>query len=129
MRNVFLFVLALLAGILSVALVAWGTGSNISAFRFWYWLVAVPGLCIGTAVLGYLVPTHAYRWGLAPILGQWLWQYYAEGSQIGFGNLGPFAHVVVFLSYALTAIPCIATAGIAAYLSRLRSIPGNSARS
>jgi hypothetical protein len=123
MRNALSFCLAAVAGITSIALVAWGAGTSLPVFRFWYWLAAMPALCTLSAVLGYLVPTHAYRWGLAPILGQLLWQYYAEGSQIGVGNLGPFAHVVVLLTYALTAIPCVATAEIAAYLSRSRSIP------
>jgi len=117
MWNTLLFIGMALAGVLAIALVAWNTDS-LAAFRAWYWLAAIPAICIMSAVLGYRIPRHAWRWGVAPLLGQWLWEVLASGAQIGTGNLGPFAQVVVFVAYALTAIPCIAAAEIGAFLSR-----------
>lgn len=117
MRNVLLFCVAALIGVLAIVLVTWNTGP-LEAFRFWYWLVAIPALCIVSAALGYWVPNHAWRWGVAPLFGQGLWELFASGSQIGAGNLGPFAHVIVFVMYALTAVPCVIAAEAAAYFGR-----------
>jgi hypothetical protein len=117
MRNALLFIGTALVGAVAIALVVWNTGSP-AAFRAWYWLAAIPALCIVSAVLGYWIPRHAWRWGMAPLLGQWLWEILASGTQIGTGSLGPFAHVVVFVGYALTAVLCIVAAEIAAFLSR-----------
>lgn len=117
MRNTLLFIGMALVGALAIVLVVWTTDST-AAFRAWYWLAAIPALCILSAVLGYWVPRHAWRWGVAPLLGQWLWEVLPSGTQIGMGNLGPFAHMVVFAEYALTAVLCIAAAEIAAFLSR-----------
>jgi hypothetical protein len=117
MRNTLLFIGMALVGALAIVLVVWATDST-TAFRAWYWLAAIPALCILSAVLGYRIPRHAWRWGVAPLLGQWLWEVLPSGTQIGMGNLGPFAQMVVFAEYALTAVLCIAAAEIAAYLSR-----------
>jgi hypothetical protein len=120
MRNVLLFCVAALIGVLAIVLVTWNTGL-LEAFRFWYWLVAIPALCIVSAALGYWVPNHAWRWGVAPLFGQWLWELFS-GSQIGAGNLGPFAHVIVVAMYALTAVPCVIAAEAAAYFGRKRTM-------
>jgi hypothetical protein len=120
MRNALLFIGTALVGAMAIALVDRNTGSP-AAFRAWYWLAAIPALCLVSAVLGYWIPQHAWRWGVAPLLGQWLWELLASGTQTGTGNLGPFAHVVVFVGYALTAVFGIVAAEIAAFLSQRRA--------
>ncbi|MEJ0075535.1 MAG: hypothetical protein WDO17_08820 [Alphaproteobacteria bacterium] len=97
-----------------------------ASFQSWYWLVVMPGMCAVAAGLGFQFPRHAWRWGAALLFGQWIWVIFTQGSQIGIGNLGPFAHVVVFAQYALSAIPCIIAAEIAAYWSRSRSAAAQS---
>ena len=117
--------MAALAGILAVVLVTLNTGCSIDdcigasleAYRIWYWLVAIPGLCIVSASLGYVSPRKAWIWGLAPLAAQWLWEVLGS-TTVGTGNLGPFAHVVVLATYALSAIPGIIVAEIAAYVSK-----------
>jgi hypothetical protein len=109
-RTTLAFALAAMMGLSTVAIPEWRGES----FRLTYWLVTIPSLCTAAAGLGYWIPRHAWRWGVAPLLGQWLWEILVEGSQIGTGNLGPFAHLVVFVSYALAAIPCIIAAEIGA---------------
>src|SRR6267142_3139431 len=112
MRKVLLLGAAALAGIAALVLVERHTGCSSSscamagaheAFRFWYWLVAIPALCIMSGLLGYLSPGKAWIWGLTPLAAQWVWE--ELGSSIGTGNLGPFAHVVVLVAYALSTIP------------------------
>jgi hypothetical protein len=109
-RTMLAFALAVMTSLWTVGIPEWRGES----FRLTYWLVTIPSLCMVSAGLGYWIPRHAWRWGVAPLLGQWLWEILVEGSQIGSGNLGPFAHVVVFVSYALAAIPCIIAAEIGA---------------
>jgi len=115
-RRLVLFALAALVGVWFSAVLE-GKGE---AYRAWYWLAVFPSLCAASAGLGTWRPTHAWRWGLAPPFGQWLWEIIAHGDQIGIGNLGLFAHVVVFAEYALSAIPCVIAAEIGAYWSRTR---------
>jgi hypothetical protein len=114
-----------LAGVVALVLVRRNTGctldvcktaGSLEAFQFWYWLAATPALCIVSAVLGYLSPSKAWIWGLVPLAAQWVWE--VPGSSVGTGNLGPFAHVVVLAMYALSAIPSVIAAEIAAFLSR-----------
>jgi hypothetical protein len=121
-------VAAALAGIVALDLVERNAGctidvcktASLEAFRFWYWLAAVPALCIVSGVLGYLSPSKAWIWGLAPMAAQWVWE--VPGSSVGNGNLGPFAYVVVLIGYALSAIPSIIVAEIAASVSRRRKM-------
>ncbi len=119
MRTTLLFALAAQVGISAISLLDW----HGETFRLCYWLMVIPWLCAFSAITGYWVPRHAWRWGVAPLLGQWLWEIVAHGDQIGIGNLGPFAHVVVFAQYALSAIPCVIAAEVAACLSHARSAP------
>jgi len=128
MPRVLSFALAALAGLLAIIVVEHSTGS-IEAFRLWYWLAAMPALCIVSAILGYANPHHAWRWGVIPLLAQWLWQLYGEESQIGTGNLGPFAHVVIFAMYVLAAVPCVLAAEIAAYFARKHRADREAAKS
>lgn len=116
-RNALLFAFAAFAGVWYISLLE-GKGES---FQLWYWLTIMPALCSVSAAIGYYAPRHAWRWGVAPLLGQWLWVVFEQRSQIGIGNLGPFAHVVVFAQYALSAIPCVIAAEIGAYLSHARS--------
>jgi hypothetical protein len=117
MRNALLFAFLAFVGIWQLAAFE-GTGQS---FRLWYWLLTMPCLCVMSAAFAYHVPRQVWLWGVAPLLGQWLWVLVGQGAQIGAGNLGPFAHVVVFGQYALSAIPCVIAAEIAAYWSRSRS--------
>jgi len=95
-------------------------------YQNWYWGLIMPTLVVQCAVFGYLVPKRAWLWSAAPLFGQWLWQIIVHGDQIGIGNLGPFAHLVVLGQHALTAIPCVLAAEIAAYVSRRRSAAAKS---
>jgi hypothetical protein len=126
MRKVLLLGAAALAGIAALVLVERHTGcssssckmaGSLEAFRFWYWLVAIPALCIMSGIFGYLSPGKAWIWGLTPLAAQWAWE--VLGSSIGTGNLG--AHVVVLVQHALSAIPGVIVAEIGAYVSRRKS--------
>jgi len=59
---------------------------------------------------------------LLPLAAQWVWD--VPGSSVGTGNMGPFAHLVVLVMYALSAIPSIIAAEIAAYVSRRKRMAG-----
>jgi len=115
------FALAALAG-LSTTLLLDARSSGL--LRESYWTLIIPLFCILSATIGYSAPKRAWIAGVAPLFGQWLWQIIAHGDQIGIGNLGPFAHVVVLGQYALAAIPGVIAAEIAAYVSRRRSAAG-----
>jgi hypothetical protein len=128
--KVFYLATAALAGIVAIVLVRRGTActvdvcttASLEAFRVWYWLAAIPALCIVSAALGYLSPSKAWIWGLVPLAAQWVWD--VPGSSVGTGNMGPFAHLVVLAMYALSAIPTIIAAEIAAHVSNRKRMTG-----
>src|SRR5262245_6593568 len=118
MRSVITFCLAAVVGVLAIVAVS-SIAPGGELFRFWYWVVATPLLCLGAAALGYWFPKRAWLWGVAPLFGQWLWHYIGF-PETGSGNLGPFAHIVVFIEYALTAVLTIAAAVAGTRLSPRR---------
>jgi hypothetical protein len=111
--SAFLFTTAALTGLWTAFLL-----DGHRDYQNWYWGLMLPLLVGQSALFGHLAPKRAWLWGAAPLFGQWLWQVMAHGDQIGIGNLGPFAHLVVLGQYALTAIPCVIAAETAAHVSR-----------
>jgi hypothetical protein len=105
-----LYVMALVVGI-----VVWVVVSNVSHRREawdseWYFKMGVPVVCLLSAVLGFIEPRRSWRWGTAPLAGQFFWMLVTQGP----GNLLPLG-VVVFM---ILAIPSILTARLGASLGK-----------
>ncbi|HSA87157.1 MAG TPA: hypothetical protein VLE46_13315 [Nitrospira sp.] len=109
-KDLWLYVIALMIGALT-----WGTISTISSRReAWdsslYFSVGMPVICAMSAILGFIEPQKVWRWGLVPLVGQFLWMLCTQGP----GNLLPLGIIV----FGLLSVPSIITAKIGAFIRR-----------
>lgn len=107
-KDLWLYVIALMIGVLT-----WGTISTISSRReAWdsslYFSIGMPIVCAASAMLGFLEPQKVWRWGVAPLLGQFLWMLGTQGP----GNLLPLGIIV----FGVLSVPPIITAKIGAFI-------------
>jgi hypothetical protein len=116
-RHVLLICTAALAGIVAFILVEW----LVSPRNAYFFVIAVPALCVVSAILGYVWPRKAWQWGLTPFLAQAIWQVLGPYSNVKWSNLGPIPYVFPFYSAVLLAIPAIFAAEVAAWWRRSRS--------
>jgi hypothetical protein len=75
-----------------------------------YLYVAMPAVCLFAFALGYMAPAHAWRWGVAPVVGQLLWLL-ASSSSWGLLPLG-------LIAFCIIAVPSVVAARIGAALRR-----------
>ena len=113
-RKVLLLGIAALAGIVTFGLVKWLVPSR-DAF-----VIAVPALCVVSAILGYVWPRKAWQRGLTPFLAHAIWQVLGPYTTVKWSNLGPIPYVFPFYSAVLLAIPAMIAAEVAAYIARRR---------
>jgi hypothetical protein len=66
-------------------------------------------------VLGFFEPSRPWRWGAAPLAGQFFWMLVTQGP----GNLLPLGVIV----FGVLAIPSILTASLGAFLGKKLSRP------
>lgn len=107
-KDVWLYVVAIMIGVLT-----WGAISTISGRReAWdsssYFSVGMPIVCAASAVLGFIEPQKVWRWGVTPLLGQFLWMLCTQGP----GNLLPLGIIV----FGILSVPSIITAKIGAFV-------------
>ncbi len=98
-----------------VGILVWMVVSMVSHKREawdsqWYFMVGVPVVCVVSAILGYVEPNRSWRWGAAPLAGQFVWMLLTEGP----GNLLPLGVIV----FGILAIPSIITARFGALLGQ-----------
>jgi len=111
-KDVWLYVVAVVVGI-----VVWIIVSSLSHKReAWdsdlYFLVGVPVVCFVSAILGVVEPNKPWRWGVAPLAGQFVWMLVSQGP----GNLLPLGIVV----FGILAIPSMLTAQLGALVGKMR---------
>jgi hypothetical protein len=112
-KEYWLYGLALVTGILVWAAVSNATGRREAWDSQWYFLVSIPVVCIVSAVLGFVEPRRAWRWGVVPLVGQFSWMLFTQGP----GNLMPLGVVM----FGVLSVPSIITARIGAFLGNKRA--------
>jgi peptidoglycan/LPS O-acetylase OafA/YrhL len=95
-------------GALIWVLIATASGKKEAWDSELYFSVGMPAVCLLAALLGFLEPKQTWRWGAAPLAGQFL----AMLLMVGPGNLLPLGIIV----FGVLAIPPILVARFAAYL-------------
>ncbi len=98
-----------------VGIIVWVVVSHVSHRREawdsqWYFMIGTPVVCVVSAVLGFIEPSRPWRWGAAPLGGQFFWMLLTQGP----GNLLPLGVVV----FAILAIPSIITARLGAFVGK-----------
>ena len=112
-KNPWFYLIAAASGVVTWVLVsavsrraeAWDSGL--------YFSVGMPVVCIVALVLGFLEPRRAWRWGVVPLLAQFLWMLLTQGP----GNLLPLGIVV----FVVLSVPSIVAARIGAFVANRRT--------
>lgn len=111
-REHWLLVAAAGAGALIWVLISTASGKREAWDSSLYFSVGMPAVCLLAGALGFLEPKRTWRWGLAPLAGQ----FFAMLLMVGPGNLLPLGVIV----FGVLAIPPMIVARLAAYVqSRL----------
>ena len=75
-----------------------------------YWRVGLPACYAASGIFGYIEPRCAWRWGLLPFIGQFVWML----ASAGVGNLMPLGAVFM----GVLALPGVLLAIVGAALAR-----------
>jgi hypothetical protein len=75
-----------------------------------YYTLGMPAVCAVAFGAGFFSPVRAWRWGVMPLAGQFVWMLLAQGV----GNLLPLGIIV----FAVLSVPSILTANFGAFLGR-----------
>jgi len=109
-KDYWLYGVAGVVGIVVWAVVSTASGRREAWDSQWYFLIGTPVVCIVSAVLGFVEPSRPWRWGVAPLAGQFFWMLVTQGP----GNLLPLGVIV----FGVLAIPSILTASLGAFLGK-----------
>ena len=100
------YVIAIVAGAAVWLLIVAISGRNEAWDTGAYFTVGIPLVCLTSAVLAYFAPERSWRWGVLPMVGQFLCLLVMQGP----GNLLPLGIIV----FAVLSIPSIIAARIGA---------------
>ena len=111
-RDPWFYLIAAASGILAWVLVSAMTGRVEAWDSGLYFSVGMPVVCVVALVLGFLEPRRAWRWGVVPLLAQFLWMLLTQGL----GNLLPLGIIV----FVVLSAPSIVAARIGAFVANRR---------
>jgi hypothetical protein len=74
-----------------------------------YFSVGIPALCLLSLGLAFLEPDRSWRWGVLPLVGQFVWMLLSQGP----GNLLPLGVIV----FGVLSVPSIIAARIGAFIA------------
>lgn len=109
-KDSWFYVIAALSGILVWVVVAVMSGRREAWDSAAYFQVGIPALCLVSAVMGYLSPERAWRWGAIPLGAQLVCMLVTQGP----GNLLPLGLIVG----GILAVPPILAARLGAFIHR-----------
>ena len=112
-KDYWLYGFAIATGVLMWIVVSNASGRREAWDSQWYFFISVPVVCIASAALGFVEPNKSWRWGVAPLVGQFFWMVLTQGP----GNLLPLGVVV----FGVLSLPSIFTAQIGASIGRKRA--------
>lgn len=73
-----------------------------------YFSVGLPVVCLISMAFAIFEPKRSWRWGVLPVVGQFVWMLLSEGP----GNLLPLGVIV----FAMLSVPSIVTAWLGAII-------------
>jgi hypothetical protein len=112
-KDYWFYGLAAVAGIVVWIIVSTVSGRREAWDSQWYFLIGVPVVCVVSAILGFVEASRSWRWGVAPLVGQFSWMLLTQGP----GNLLPLGVIV----FGVLSVPSIITARIGASLGSKRA--------
>ena len=90
-KEIVVSVLSLALGAAMWAIVVHVTGKREAWDAALYWRVGLPVCYVVSGIFGFVAPRRAWRWGLLPFLGQFVWMLASDSV----GSLMPLGAVVM----------------------------------
>ena len=109
-KDVWLYVIAIMIGVLTCGVISMISGRKEAWESPSYFSVGMPVVCAASAILGFIESQKAWRWGIAPLVGQFFWMLFTQGP----GNLLPLG----LIAFGVLSVPSIITAKIGAFVRR-----------
>jgi hypothetical protein len=109
-RDHWLYLLAAAGGAAIWALVSLASGRAEAWDSPLYFSVGIPAGCLISMAFAFFEPERAWRWGVAPFVGQFLWMLVSKGP----GNLLPLGIV----AFGVLSIPSIIAAWVGASIAK-----------
>jgi hypothetical protein len=108
-RDHWLYLVAVGCGAAIWILIALASGRTEAWDSGLYFSVGIPAVCLLSMALALLAPHRSWRWGVSPMVGQFVWMLLSQGP----GNLLPLGVIV----FAVLSVPPIITARIGAFIA------------
>jgi hypothetical protein len=109
-RDHFLYVAAILAGVAVWISIGSATGRSEAWDSGLYFSVGIPIVCLVSLAIALIEPERAWRWGVLPLVGQFVWMLATQGP----GNLLPLGLVM----FAVLSLPPVIAAWIGAAIAK-----------
>jgi hypothetical protein len=107
-KDVWLYAATLIVGAAAWLVVAKVTGKREAWDSDAYFSLAMPAVCLASFVCGVVEPLRSWRWGVSPLVGQFLTMLVTQGV----GNLLPLGIIV----FGVLSLPSILTARVGAFV-------------
>jgi hypothetical protein len=104
-----MYLVAAVCGAAIWILIAQASGRREAWDSGWYFSVGIPAVCLVSMALAFFEPDRSWRWGVLPLVGQFLWMVLSQGP----GNLLPLGVIV----FAVLSVPSIIAAWIGALIA------------
>lgn len=108
-RDYWLYLVAVLCGAAIWIFVALASGREEAWDSGLYFSVGIPAVCLVSMALAFFEPERFWRWGVLPVVGQFVWMLFSQGP----GNLLPLGIVV----FGVLSVPPIIAARIGASIA------------
>ena len=108
-RDASFYLAAIACGVVTWVLVSAASGRAEAWESGLYFSVGMPVVCAASAALGFLEPRRPWRWGVMPLVGQFLWMLLTQGP----GNLLPLGVLV----FGVFCVPPVITARVGAFVA------------
>ena len=108
-RDTWFYLAAIACGMVTWILVSAASGRVEAWDSGWYFTVGMPVVCATSGLLGFLEPSRPWRWGVAPLAGQFVWMILTQGP----GNLLPLGVLV----FGVFSVPPVIAAQIGAFVA------------
>jgi hypothetical protein len=108
-RDYWLYLIAAICGAAIWIAIAQTTGRTEAWDSGLYFSVGIPAVCFVSMAFGYFEPNRSWRWGVLPMVGQFVWMILSQGP----GNLLPLGVVV----FGVLSVPPIIGARVGAFIA------------
>lgn len=108
-RDHWLYLLAAACGAVIWMHIAAASGRREAWDSGLYFSVGIPAVCLVSMAFGFVAPDRSWRWGVLPLVGQFVWMLLSQGP----GNLLPLGMVV----FGVLSVPSIMTARLGRFIA------------